>query len=134
MTTQRAKTRMSGRRAAAILPKRDAKPRARRRVMSGLPCTQTSATAETLGHRIQQSLQVILAGLDERVALSGLDIEALRRDLRMLLEFERIQIATAEIDKAEKILEYMLRPSIEECLNLWFGKSEQTDQEVWHQF
>jgi hypothetical protein len=60
-------------------------------------------------HRIQQSLQVILAGLDERVALSGLDMEALRRDLRMLLELERIQIATAEIDRAEKVIEYMLR-------------------------
>ena len=28
----------------------------------------------------------------------------------------------------------MLRPSIEECLNLWFGKSEQTDQEIWSRF
>ena len=28
----------------------------------------------------------------------------------------------------------MLRPSIEECLNLWFGKSEQTDQEIWNRF
>jgi alkyl hydroperoxide reductase subunit AhpC/uncharacterized protein (DUF924 family) len=28
----------------------------------------------------------------------------------------------------------MLRPSIEECLNLWFGKSEQTDQEIWQRF
>ena len=28
----------------------------------------------------------------------------------------------------------MLRPSIEECLNLWFGKSEQTDQEISQRF
>ena len=28
----------------------------------------------------------------------------------------------------------MLRPDIEECLNLWFGKSEQTDQEIWNRF
>ena len=28
----------------------------------------------------------------------------------------------------------MLRPGIEECLKLWFGKSEQTDQEIWNQF
>ena len=28
----------------------------------------------------------------------------------------------------------MLRPNIEECLNLWFGKSEQTDQEIWNRF
>ena len=28
----------------------------------------------------------------------------------------------------------MLRPNIEDCLNLWFGKSEQTDQEIWNRF
>jgi uncharacterized protein DUF924 len=96
--------------------------------------TQTSVPAEVFAHRIQQSLQVILAGLDERDALSRADIEALRREMRMLLQLEGIQIATAEIDKAEQVLEYMLRPNIEECLKLWFGKSEQTDQEIWNQF
>ena len=94
----------------------------------------TIAPAEVLGRRIQQSLHVILAGLDDRDALSGADMEALRRELRMLLQIERIQIATAEIDKAEQVLGYMLRPNIEECLNLWFGKSEQTDQEIWNRF
>ena len=102
--------------------------------MTVLVSTPPSLPAEVLGHRIQQALQVILAGLDERDALSGADTEALRRDLRMLLHQERIQIATAEIDKAEQILSYMLRPNIEECLNLWFGKSEQTDQEIWNRF
>ena len=48
---------------------------------------------ELLGHRIQKSLQVILAGLDERNAMSGGEIETLRRELRMLLQLERIQIA-----------------------------------------
>ena len=89
---------------------------------------------EVLGHRIQQSLQVILAGLDARESLSGTDMETLRRELRMLLQLERIQIAAAEIDKSEQVLQYMLRPNIEECLNLWFGKSEQTDQEIWSRF
>jgi thioredoxin-dependent peroxiredoxin len=28
----------------------------------------------------------------------------------------------------------MMRPKIEDCLNLWFGKSERTDQEIWTQF
>jgi len=83
---------------------------------------------------MQQALQVILAGLDERDALSETDTEALRRELRMLLQQERIQIAAAEIDKGEDILQYMLRANIEECLNLWFGKSEQTDQEIWNRF
>jgi alkyl hydroperoxide reductase subunit AhpC/uncharacterized protein (DUF924 family) len=99
-----------------------------------LSSAATSVPAEVLGRRIQQSLQVILAGLHERDALSAADTEGLRRELRMLLQLERIQIATAEIDKAEQVLEYMLRPGIEECLKLWFGKSEQTDQEIWNQF
>ena len=99
-----------------------------------LPSTQTSAPTEMLGHRIQQSLQVILAGLDERKTLSGSDLEDLRRELGMLLQLERMQIAAAEIEKAEQVLEYMLRPSMGECLNVWFGKSEQTDQEIWNRF
>src|SRR5579871_5266561 len=69
-----------------------------------------------MGHRIQQYLQVILTGLDERDGLSGADMEALQRELRMLLQSERLQIATAELDKAEQVLAYMLRASIEECL------------------
>jgi hypothetical protein len=28
----------------------------------------------------------------------------------------------------------MLRPNIEECLNLWFGKSEQTDLDILNRF
>ena len=89
---------------------------------------------EAFGHRIQQSLQVILAGLAEQGELSASDTENLRRDLRRLLQRERVEIAAAEMDKAELVLEYMMRPKIEDCLNLWFGKSERTDQEIWTQF
>ena len=92
------------------------------------------APAEVLGRRMQQSLHMILAGLEERDALSGADLEALERELRMLLQVDRVQIATTEIDKAEQVLRYMLRPNIEECLNLWFGKSEQTDQDIVERF
>ena len=57
-----------------------------------------------MGHRIQQSLKVILAGVDERDALSGADMEALYRELRMLLQSDRLEIATAEIEKSEQVL------------------------------
>lgn len=87
-----------------------------------------------MGHRIQQWLNVILAGLDERDGLSGADMEALQRELRMLLQIERFQVAAAEVEKAEQVLGYMLRSTMEECLALWFGKSEQTDQEIWNRF
>ena len=102
--------------------------------MTDLLSTPTSEPPAVLGHRIQHALQLILAGLDERRALSEADTETLRRELRVLLQQERIQVATAEIDKSEQVLTYMLRPNIGECLNLWFGKSEQTDQEIWNRF
>jgi alkyl hydroperoxide reductase subunit AhpC/uncharacterized protein (DUF924 family)/CRP-like cAMP-binding protein len=86
------------------------------------------------GHRIQQSLKVILAGVDERDAISGSDLENLNRELRFLLSDDRLEIAPAELQKSEQVLVYMLRPTMEECLNLWFGKSEQTDQDIWNQF
>ncbi len=92
------------------------------------------APAELLGQRIQQSLQVILAGLEGRDTLSASDLDGLGHELRMLLQTDRIQLATAEIDKAERVLQYMVRPNIEECLNLWFGKSEQTDQDILNRF
>jgi alkyl hydroperoxide reductase subunit AhpC/uncharacterized protein (DUF924 family) len=72
--------------------------------------------------------------LDDRDGLSGADMEALYRELRMLLQSDRLEIATAEVDKSEQVLGYMIRPRIEECLNLWFGKSEQTDQDIWNRF
>ena len=86
------------------------------------------------GQRIQQYLQVILAGLNEHDGLSGVEMEALHRELRMLLQNERLEVAKADIDKGEQVLAYMLRPRIEECLNLWFGKSQQTDQDIWNRF
>ena len=96
--------------------------------------TETPGRAEFLARRVQQSLLVILAGLEERDVLTFDETEDLRRDLRTLLHRERMQIAGVEIDKAEQILAYMLRPAIDECLTLWFGKSEQTDQEIWNRF
>jgi Bacterial protein of unknown function (DUF924) len=87
-----------------------------------------------LARRIQQSLQVIIAGLEERAALSSDERANLRRDLQMPLHRERMEIANAELEKAEHVLHYMIRPIIGDCLNLWFGKSEQTDQDIWNRF
>jgi alkyl hydroperoxide reductase subunit AhpC/uncharacterized protein (DUF924 family) len=103
-------------------------------ILSELFSSEPPPPPELLGHRIQQRLQVILAGLDGREALSAGDVETLRRELRMLLKLERIQVAAAEMDKSEQVLQYMLRPSFEDCLNLWFGKSEHTDQEIASRF
>lgn len=39
-----------------------------------------------------------------------------------------------ELEKASRILDFMLRPTVEDCLQLWFGKSEQTDRMIWTTF
>jgi alkyl hydroperoxide reductase subunit AhpC/uncharacterized protein (DUF924 family) len=86
------------------------------------------------GQRIQQYLQVIIAGLDGHDTLTGAETEALNRELRILLQTERLTVSSADIEKGEEVLSYMLRPRIEECLDLWFGKSQQTDQDIWNRF
>ena len=95
---------------------------------------RVAATEADTGARIQESLKVILAGVDDRDAISGTELNTLHRELRLLLDSQNLAIAGTEIDKSEAVLAYMLRPSIEECLTLWFGKSEQTDQDIWNRF
>jgi alkyl hydroperoxide reductase subunit AhpC/uncharacterized protein (DUF924 family)/CRP-like cAMP-binding protein len=95
---------------------------------------QIAGMNPSLRHRVEQYLQVIVAGLDERDGVSGEEMQALQRELRMLLRSDRLQVAAAEIGKAEDVLAYMLRPTMEECLNLWFGKAAETDQEIWTRF
>lgn len=85
-------------------------------------------------HRIEQCLTVILAGLDQHDGLSGQEMQSLQRELKMLLKADRLQVAREEITKAEDVLSYMLRPTIEQCLDLWFGKAEATDKEIWDRF
>ena len=91
-------------------------------------------TGPGTGQKIQQYLKVIIAGLDGHNTLSGSEMEDLHSELRMLLQDERLEVATADVDKAEQVLSYMLRPRMEECLNLWFGKSQQTDHDIWNRF
>ena len=45
---------------------------------------------------------------EEREALTFEETEDLRRDLRTLLHRERMEIASAEVDKAEQVLAYMI--------------------------
>jgi hypothetical protein len=56
--------------------------------------TQAAESSEVLSQRIQQSLQEILARLDGRDALSEAELGHLRRELRMLVMVERLQITT----------------------------------------
>ena len=100
-----------------------------------LSSTQTSVPAEVLG----QPHPAVAAGDPRRPGRA-------RRPLRSGHGDAAARAAHAAADRAlpdrdrrrstrpSRCCDYMLRPSIEECLNLWFGKSEQTDQEIWNRF
>lgn len=95
---------------------------------------QVASMNPGIRYRVEQALQVILAGLGEHETISGEEMQALQRELGMLLKADRLQVAETEIAKAEDVLSYMLRPTMEECLDLWFGKAEATDKEIWDRF
>jgi uncharacterized protein (DUF924 family) len=86
--------------------------------------------SDALGHRVARQAEAILARAEALEALSGEDLDALRVGLRDLLRLGRTEIELAEVERAERVLAYMLRPDMADCLTVWFGKSHQTDQDI----
>jgi uncharacterized protein (DUF924 family) len=84
--------------------------------------------------RLRQGVETILTGLNGRENLIKEDVDALRRELRLLASETQARITSEEQLNAERIVAYMFRPSVEECLKLWFGKSELTDVDIWQRF
>ena len=84
--------------------------------------------------QFRKGLQVVLTGLDGREQLTGADIDSLRRELEALAGEGRVQLTSDEQLKAEGIIAWAFRPTVEECLQLWFGKSAQTDIDIWQHF
>jgi uncharacterized protein (DUF924 family) len=87
-----------------------------------------------IDERFHQALKVVLTGLDGREQMTKDDIDALRGELQALAGEGRVRFTSAEQLKAESVIAYMFRSTIEECLQSWFGKSEQTDIDIWTQF
>jgi uncharacterized protein (DUF924 family) len=84
--------------------------------------------------RFCQALNVVLTGLDGREEMTKDDIDGLRRELQALVGEGRVRFTSEEQLKAESVIAYTFRPTVEACLELWFGKSEQTDTDIWRQF
>jgi len=80
------------------------------------------------------ALRLILAGLHQRDELDYGDIVSLRRELSALVDNNGSRITSEEQLKAESIIAFTFRPTIDACLELWFGKSLHTDTEIWRRF
>jgi uncharacterized protein (DUF924 family) len=61
---------------------------------------------------------------------SALDIKSLKA--RTGAPFK--QISSEDQLKAETIIAFTFRPTVDACLELWFGKSSLTDTEIWNRF
>lgn len=83
---------------------------------------------------LRDALRLVATGLNGRTQLDPQEIETLQRELQALATYGRAQVTSAEQLKAEGIIAFMFRPTVEECLQLWFGKSQQTDSEIWTRF
>ena len=86
------------------------------------------------GNRLAQGVELIISGLSHRDQLGRGEIEGLCRDLQSLAEGPAVRISSEEQLKAERIIAYMFRPTVEQCLSLWFGKSAETDTAIWQMF
>lgn len=91
-------------------------------------------TDVVIDETFRDALEVVLTGLDGRERMTKDDIDELRRELQTLVGEGRVRFNSAEQLKAESIIAYAFRPTVENCLQLWFGKSEQTDIDIWRQF
>jgi uncharacterized protein (DUF924 family) len=86
------------------------------------------------GGEYRRGLNVILTGLDGREEMAADEIRALKRELRALAGESAARFTSAEQLKAESIIAFTFRPTVGECLDLWFGKSQQTDADIWRLF
>jgi uncharacterized protein (DUF924 family) len=84
--------------------------------------------------RFKESVELIISDLKSRNQLQKDDIDGLCRDLRSIAGSAYPRITSEEQLKAESIIAYMFRPTVEECLTLWFGKSTETDVDIWQTF
>ncbi len=84
--------------------------------------------------RLKESIELIISDLASRSQLEKRDIDGLCRDLRTLAGSSYSRITSEEQLKAESIIAFMFRPSVAECLTLWFGKSADTDVDIWKMF
>ena len=84
--------------------------------------------------RLQQTVELIISGLTGREQLEKRDIESLCNELRSLTGASSARVTSDEQLKAERIIAFMFRPTVEDCLMLWFGKSQQTDTDIWQMF
>ena len=90
--------------------------------------------SDSIDERLREALKVVLTGLEGRETMTKEEIGTLQSELQALAGEGRVRFSSDEQLKAEGIIAFTFRSTVEECLQLWFGKSEQTDIDIWTRF
>jgi hypothetical protein len=103
-----------------------------RRISGRFDVQEDNLTESRLRFVLQQ-VQLLAQGIDpEGPAPNREDLKRLKDSL---LNIERQHdIPIHEIAKAREICDFMLRDDFGECLEIWFGKSQATDDIIWSKF
>jgi hypothetical protein len=84
---------------------------------------------------VLQKVRILCDGIpddDQATSLSGASLKTLKRSLLQLSASP--SITPEEKAKAKSVIDFMILPSMEDCLELWFGKSKETDERIWSEF
>eukprot|EP00899_Mesostigma_viride_P019738 jgi/Mesvir1/27766/Mv07451-RA.1 len=87
-------------------------------------------------NELKAKLALVLSGIQDMESLDPLHTKSLKSELGSLLDETQAhhRVNQEQIDKAEEIIAYMVRGTADENLDLWFGKAEETDREIWAKF
>lgn len=94
-----------------------------------------STTMPNTGLSIQavlQKVRIICEGIPDAGTISERDLKNLKLSLHQIAA--QPSVTPEEIAKAQSVLDFMILPSMEDCLELWFGKSKETDERIWSEF
>eukprot|EP00899_Mesostigma_viride_P005483 jgi/Mesvir1/14936/Mv25027-RA.1 len=84
---------------------------------------------------LKAKLALVRSGLQSLNTLDEEHMRSLKAELTSLDDSQGAsQMSQREVDKAEEIIAYMVHASADENLDLWFGKANDTDMEIWARF
>lgn len=75
---------------------------------------------------------MIAEGIDCSQEASPKDLSKIKDALLHVVEDRKL--TPSEVTKAHAICDFMILDSMEDCLILWFGKSQETDDKIWSDF
>ena len=83
---------------------------------------------------VLRKVRILCDGIPDDQAISGAALKKLKDSLLQLQLAASPSVTPEEKANAKSVLDFMILPSMEDCLELCFGKSKETDEQIWNEF